>query len=131
MAASNNLEARVTALETQVQELATRIRRIEQDATAARVLAGGADRDVTEIRAEIRDFRQATTAGFNTMRKDITDLRKNFTDLRVEVTDLGTQMNNGFIEIRSKFDATAAGMEQIANLLNTLIAQAGGSAADR
>jgi outer membrane murein-binding lipoprotein Lpp len=40
MAASNNLEARVTALESQVQELNTRVRRSEQDATAARVLAG-------------------------------------------------------------------------------------------
>ena len=145
MAASNNLEARVTALETQVQELTTRVRHIEQDARAARVLAGGADRDVTEIRAEIRDFRQAAAASFNTMGEDITGLRKNFTrlrtdfiDLRVEVIDLRTEMNNrlaavdnGFAEMRGKFDAAAAGMEQIANLLNLLIDQQGGSAADQ
>src|SRR5262249_9166691 len=106
MAASNNLEVRVTALETQGQELTTRIRRIEQDATAARVLAGGVDRDVTEIRAEIQDFRQATTASFNTMREDFTGLRKNFThlrtdfiDLRVEVIDLRTEMNNRFAAV--------------------------------
>jgi chromosome segregation ATPase len=137
MAASNNLEARVTALETQVQELTTRVRRVEQDARAARVLAGGADRDLTEIRADIRDFRQITSASVNAMREDITNLRRNFTNLRTEVTDLQTQMNNrfaavdnGFIEMRGKFDATAAGMEQITNLLTTLIDQRGGPVAD-
>jgi DNA phosphorothioation-dependent restriction protein DptG len=124
MAASDNLEARVTALETQFQELAKDVRRARQDAAAARILAGGADRDVTEIRAEIRDFRQATTASFNAMRED-------FTNLRTVVTDLQTQVNNGFIEMRGKFDATAAGMEQIANLLNTLIDQQGGPARDQ
>jgi hypothetical protein len=117
MAASDDLEPRVAALETQFQELATRVRRSEQDAAAARVLAGGADRDVAEIRAEIRDFRQATTASFNAMREDFTDLR--------------TQVNNGFIEIRGRLDATAAGQEQIVNLLNTLIGQEGGQAADQ
>ena len=71
---------------------------------------------MAEIRAEIRDFRQATTASFNAMRQDFTDLREEFTDLR-------QQVNNGFIEMRGKFDATAAGQQQIANLLNTLIAQ--------
>jgi hypothetical protein len=44
------------ALETQVRELAERVRHSEQDAAAARVLAGGADRDVEQIRGEIRDL---------------------------------------------------------------------------
>ncbi|MGB2919671.1 MAG: hypothetical protein WBC15_05560, partial [Mycobacterium sp.] len=43
---------------------------------AARVLAGAADRDVGEIRGEIRDFRRATTASFNAMRQDFVDLRQ-------------------------------------------------------
>jgi hypothetical protein len=114
----------MTALETQVQELAQRVRLTEQDAAAARVLAGGADRDVNEIRAEIREFRQATTASFNAMRADYTDLRKDFTDLRDKV-------DKGFIEMRGKFDAAAAGQQQIVSLLNTLIDQQGGPAADQ
>ena len=117
MAASDDLEPRVTALETQGQELTTRVRRSEQDAAAARMLAGAVDRDVTEIRAEIRDFRQATTASFNAMREDFTDLR--------------TQVNNGFIEIRGRLDATAAGQQQIANLLSVLIDQQDGKATDQ
>jgi hypothetical protein len=87
------------------------VRLSRQDAAAARVLAGGADRDVTEIRQEIRDFRQATTSSFNAMREDLTDLRQH--------------VDNGFIEMRGKFDAAAAGQEQIVTLLNTLITRDG------
>lgn len=116
MAQPDDLGTRVTALETQVRELAERVRHSEQDAAAARVLAGGADRDVTEIRGEIRDFRQATTSSFNAMRDDLTDLRDDLTDLR-------QQVGNGFTEIRGKFDATAAGQQQIVDLLDTLIGQ--------
>ncbi len=119
MAQPSDLEARVAALETQVQELqelAGRVRASEQDAAAARVLAGGADRDVAQIRDEIRDFRRATTASFNAMREDLGDLR--------------TELDNGFTEMRGKFDAAAAGQQQIADLLNTLTQQ-GGQPGDR
>lgn len=109
MAQHEDLEARVAALETQVRELATQVRTSAQDAAAARVLAGGADRDVSEIRGEIRDFRQATTASFNALREDHADLRQ--------------KVDNGFAEMRGKFDAAAAGQEQLVHLLNTIIAQ--------
>ena len=111
MAAPDDLEARVAALETQVRELADRVHHSERDAAAARVPAGGADRDVAEIRREIRDFGQATTSSFNAMRDDLTDLRQ--------------QMNNGFNEMRGKLDATAAGQQQIVGLLTTLLGQQG------
>jgi len=119
MADSEDLVVRVAALETQVRDLDQRVRATAQDAAAARVLAGGADRDVAEIRTEIRDFRQATTSSFNAMRADFTDLRADFTDLR-------QQMNDGFIEMRGKFDATAAGQQHIVDLLTTLMSQQGG-----
>jgi uncharacterized protein YceH (UPF0502 family) len=109
------LEARVgevAALEARVGELAERVQHSEQDAAAARVLAGGADRDVDQIRGEIRDFRQATTASFNAMRQDLTD---GF-----------ARMDNGFAEVRGRMDATAAGLDQITGLLNTLLDQQGG-----
>ncbi len=72
---------------------------------------------MNEIRAEIREFRQATTASFNAMRADFTDLRD--------------KVDKGFIEMRGKFDAAAAGQQQIVSLLNTLIDQQGGPAADQ
>jgi flagellar motor switch protein FliG len=117
MGASDDLEARVTALETQVHELAERVRHSEQDAAAARVLAGGADRDVNEIPSEIRDFRQATTSAFNAMREDFTDLR--------------TKVNDGFIEMRGKLAAAAAGQQQVVTLLHTLIGEQDDQAPDQ
>jgi hypothetical protein len=72
-------------------------------------LAGGADRDVTDMRAEIRDFREQNTRVHSAMREDITDLR--------------SHVDAGFIEVRGKLDAAAAGQERIVRLLNTLIAR--------
>jgi hypothetical protein len=104
---SRSVEARLAALETRVSELAQQVQRSAQDAAAARVLAGGADRDVDQVRSEIRDFRQATNSSFNALREDITDLR--------------THVDNGFTQMRGKLDATAAGQQQIVDLLTTLI----------
>jgi hypothetical protein len=118
MAQPDDLEARVSALETQVRALNDRVRRSEQDAAAARVLAGGADRDVSEIRGDIRDFRNATTSAFNAMREDLADLRNDM-NARFERVD------RGFAETRALHDVTAAGMQQIVDLLNTSIRQQG------
>jgi DNA-binding ferritin-like protein len=106
-----DLEARVTALEAQVRELAERVRHSEQDAAAARVLAGGADRDVADMRGEVREFREQNTRVLNAMREDLTDLR--------------SRVDDGFAEMRGKLDGTAAGLQQINGLLTTLIAQRG------
>jgi len=114
-----DLEARVTALEGRVRELDERVRHSQQDAAAARVLAGGADRDVTEMRSEIREFREQNTRLHNATRADLSDLRSQTNDLR-------SQMNDGFTEMRGKFDATAAGLQQVTDMLNTLIIQRDG-----
>ena len=63
---------------------------------------------------EIRDFRQATTSSFNAMREDVADLR-------TEVGDLRNYTENGFAEMRGKFDAAAASQQQIVDMLTTLI----------
>lgn len=109
MAGPSDLESRVAALETQVHELTDRVQRSEQDAAAARVLAGGADRDVEQIRGEIRDFRQATISGLNALREN--------------QREQGTQLQELTAEVRAKFDQTAAGQQQIADLLQRLIDQ--------
>lgn len=102
----DDLEGRVNALEMTVEDIAT----------AARVLAGAADRDVTEIRADIRDFRIATTASFHTLRQDFVDMRSHV-DRRFE------QVDRGFAEIRGTLDATAAGQQRIVELIESLIDQ--------
>ncbi len=106
----------MNALETTVHGIKRRLRATEQDAAAARVLAGAADRDVTEIRAEIRDFRNASTASFNALRQDFVELRSHV-DRRFE------QVDRGFAEIRGTLDATAAGQQRIVELIQSLIDQ--------
>ena len=69
------------------------------------------DRDVSEFRGEIREFRHATTASFNALRQDFVDLR--------------THVDNGFTEMRGKFDVMAAGQQQIVDLLQTIITDQG------
>lgn len=77
---------------------------------------GAADRDVAEIRAEIRDFRNATTASFNALRQDFVDLHDHV-DRRFE------QVDRGVAEMRGKFDATATGQQRMVELIETLIDQ--------
>jgi chromosome segregation ATPase len=81
----DDLEARVRSLEEAVQQL-------QADATAARELAAGADRDVSEVRAELRAHTQALNA------------------LRENQLDLQTEVRSGFAEMRT-------GMAQIVRLL--------------
>jgi hypothetical protein len=124
MAQPHDLEARVAALETEVRKLADRVRHSEQDAAAARVLAGGADRDVTDLGVKVDANRKAINAlGEQTASR--------FDRLEEKIDNRFTKIDNGFAEMRGKFDATAAGQQQIANLLNTLIAQQGGQQNDQ
>ena len=119
--ASDELEERVSALEEQVRDLAGRLRATESDAAAARVLAGGADRDVSEIRTEIRDFRQATTASFNALREDLVDFRQDFGDLREHADGRFVEIGRGFADVCARLDGAAAGQQQIVDLIQTLI----------
>jgi hypothetical protein len=89
--------------------------------------SGAADRDVGEIRGEIRDFRQATTSSFNALRQDFVDLRQDFVDLRTHVDNGFAKVDNAFIEMRGRLDAAASGQQQIVDLLHTVIADRGQS----
>jgi hypothetical protein len=88
--------------------------------------------DGLEVRGELRDFRQATVASFNAMREDMIDLRTEMNErfTRVDerflsVDERFDQVDNGFIEIRGKLDAAAAGQQQIVDILQRLIADQG------
>ena len=50
----DDAEARFSRLEREVAELREQVALARTDATSARVLAAGADRDVSEVRAELR-----------------------------------------------------------------------------
>lgn len=115
---AGNLEARVDALESRVDELTGQLQQAKQDGVAARVLAGGADRDVGVLGGEMREFRQATSASFDAMREDLVDLRR-------ETADGFARVNDGFAAINTRLDTTAAGLSHITELLNGLITDRG------
>lgn len=109
------LEAPVQQLAEQIRHGEERLRHSEHDAAAARVLAGGADRDVSEIRTEIRESRELNVEVLNAMRADITDLRQH--------VDRGfARVDQGFGELRGRLDGSAASQQHIVELLGTLIA---------
>ena len=121
------------------EELETRLSAAERDASAALVLARAVDRDV----ADIRGFRRATVAAFNALREEMNErfaqvnerfaqVNERFAqvDRRFEQMDrrfaqLTDDVDRGFIEMRGKFDAAAAGQQQIVGLLETLIEDRG------
>lgn len=57
---------------------------------------------------------------FNALRQDFVDLRGRVTDGFAEV-NAKFERDQGFMEMRGKFDAAAAGQEQIVGLLQRLI----------
>lgn len=106
MANPSDVEARLTALETRMEEVAA-------DATATRHLAAARDRDLADLgvkvdanRAAINALGVQTAAGFAEMRAKFDQI-----DVKFE------QVDNGFVEMRGRFDQTAAGMQQIVDLL--------------
>lgn len=116
--ASEALEARVAALAGQIHELDGRVRNIEQDASAARVLADGVARNVTEIRSEMHELRQAMMSGFAATHQDLADLHS-------QMNEQFTEVPCGFAEIRGKLDTAAAVQAQIAAKVATLIERTG------
>jgi len=119
--AAEEWEPRVSGLENDMRELRSRVRASEHDAAAARVLAGAADRDVGEIRGELRDFRQATGGSINALRADFVALRGDFVALRRDFVALREDIGGLRGEMRGKFDMVAGGQQQIVTLLETLI----------
>jgi hypothetical protein len=117
-----SLEQRVTALESQMRELADRVRASEQDAAAARVLAGAADRDVTEFMGELRDFRRATVGSFNALREEMNERFAHVEQRFARVEERFSRVDDSFIEMRGKLDGAAAGQQRIVELIERLIA---------
>jgi hypothetical protein len=105
-----------------MRELADRVRASEQDAAAARVLAGAADRDVTEFMGELRDFRRATVGSFNALREEMNERFAHVEQRFARVEERFSRVDDSFIEMRGKLDGAAAGQQRIVELIERLIA---------
>ena len=102
----DDAEARFARLEHDVAELREQVALAKSDAAAARVLAAGADRDVSEVRAELR----AHTQSLNALRETQLEQGRTLGRLHQETDGLRHEMRNGFATM-------ATGMAQITALL--------------
>jgi len=105
MASIEELEARITALEAEV-------RLARQDAAAARVLAGGADRDVEALSAKIDMLKVLLDA----LRETQVERGRRIDNMERRLDSLETEMRAGFARL-------GVGQDAILTLLNRLIRQ--------
>ncbi|MBV9314666.1 MAG: hypothetical protein JO100_13265 [Pseudonocardia sp.] len=108
-----DLEGRVRLLEQAVDQLREEMIVSRTDAAAARELAAGADRDVSEVRAELR----AHTRVLNAVRENQLDLQSEVRDLQSEVRGLQAEVRDLQSEVRRGFTEMKIGMAQIVRLL--------------
>jgi len=126
-------------LESRFARLEHEVGRLREDVASARALAALADRDVAELRTEMRGYRQVLNALRETqleqgqqiselrveMRQEISELRQEINGLGREVDGLREEMRAGFArqdqEMREGFALQAAGMAQITALLTKII----------
>ncbi len=145
MADPDDLDARLRNVEREVEGLKTENKELRRDVSAARVLAAGADQDVSNMHAAFR----AQTMVLNAMREtqlehgkriggldqrmggldqrmDGLDQRMDGLDQRMDGLDqrmdgLDQRMAGLESEMRTGFATMAAGMQQITTLLTTAL----------
>jgi chromosome segregation ATPase len=115
-----DLESRFTKLEHEVT-------RLREDVASARALAALADRDVAELRTEMRGYRQVLNALRETQLEQgqqIDELRqemhREIDGLHREIDGLGQEIGGLRKEMREGFAIQATGMAQITALLTTI-----------
>lgn len=109
----DDLPRRVGSLEQQVAMLRKQLVEFAGDAAAARVLAAGADHDVSEVRQELR----AHTGVLNALREDQLSLRAEMGEMRTEIDELRQETRQGFEETRRQFATVNEGMARIVTLI--------------
>ena len=99
MSESEGIPERVTRLEHEMLE-------VRADAKAARVLAAGADHDVSRVESTLRAQKSLIEA-----------LRETQVEQGQRIDDGFARVDEGFVEMRSKFATVGLGLEQITTLL--------------
>ncbi|OLS99328.1 hypothetical protein BJF90_39600 [Pseudonocardia sp. CNS-004] len=131
MAAGDDIEKRVAALEVRLGQVSAEVHAARDDAAAARHLAAARDRDIADLGVKVDANRSAINAlGEQTRERfDAVDRRFDAVDRRFDALDRKVddgfrrideefrKVDDGFIEMRGKFDATAAGLDRIVTLL--------------
>ncbi len=112
----------MSLLEQEVARLRECVALSGADAGAARVLASGADRDVSEVRAELR----AHTQALNALRETQLDQGERLTSLEGRLTSLEGRLTSLEDEVREGFATVHTGMAHIVALLEGVAGSAQG-----
>jgi hypothetical protein len=96
-----------------IRQLRADLAVVAADAQAARTLAAGADRDVSEVRAELR----AHTRVLNALRETQAEQGRAIAELQVGLGDLQVGLGDLGVEMRAGFATLASGMGDITRLL--------------
>lgn len=103
-------EARLSAMERRIEQIVADTAAAVSDAAAARHLAAARDRDLADLTVKVDASRQVINAlGVQTAAR--------FDRVDQHFDRLERHVDNGFAEMRARFDQTAAGMAQIVELL--------------
>jgi hypothetical protein len=102
----DDIPERVSALESEVGRMRAELTFVRTDAAAARVLAAGADHDVSEVRAELRAHTRAIGA-----------LREDHVALRQDMIRGFAQVDRNFAQVEQQFATVHAGLQQIVGLI--------------
>jgi len=120
MATPEDIENRLTAVERDVVRLREQQGLSAADAAAARTLAAGADRDVSEVRAELR----AHTSALNALRETqleqgdrLTGVEGRLTGVERRLTGVEARLDGLEVRMADGFATLGAGMAQIVQLL--------------
>ena len=110
MAEGDDIELRVRRLENEQARVRAEVAQARADAAAARVLAAGADRDVSEVRAELR----AHTGALNALRETQREHSEQWRQLHLGQREMDQRMSDGFATLHT-------GMQHITVLLERAI----------
>jgi chromosome segregation ATPase len=119
---TGDLEQRVAALEAEVARLQGELDHTRQDAVAARVLATGADRDVSDVRSQLRAQRQLLQALRDTqvehgarldrLEHRMDQLEGRMTALEDRITGLDARLSGRIEQLDTRMDSLEAEMRR-------------------
>jgi len=119
---TGDLEQRVAALEAEVARLQVELDHTRQDAVAARVLATGADRDVSDVRSQLRAQRQLLQALRDTqvehgarldrLEHRMDQLEGRMTALEDRITGLDARLSGRIEQLDTRMDSLEAEMRR-------------------
>lgn len=117
MADTRDLEARLAAVEAPVEEAAA-------DAAAARHIAAAGDRDLADLTIKVEANRRAinalgvqTAARFDRIDGRLGNVEGRLGNLEGSFGRMSEAVDTGFTAVRGKLDQTAAGLQQIIEIL--------------